>query len=95
MITTDEPGVYIEGKYGIRLENELLCQEKETTSYGRFFQFESLTLAPIDLDALDVSLLSAPDRARLNQYHQNVFETLSPGLFPEERDWLAYYTRKI
>ena len=57
--------------------------------------FESLTLAPIDLDALDVSLLSASDRARLNQYHQNVFETLSPGLSPGERDWLAYYTRKI
>lgn len=95
MITTDEPGVYISGKHGIRLENELLCLEKERTDYGTFLCFEPLTLAPIDLDALDPSLISDFERQILNSYHKKVYETLSPYLTSEEKQWLAGYTRKI
>ena len=66
MITTDEPGLYIDGSHGIRLENELLCVERQNTEYGRFLGFDCLTLAPIDLDAIDPSLLTEVDRQRLN-----------------------------
>ena len=95
MITTDEPGVYITGKHGIRLENELLCREKESTTYGKFLHFEALTLAPIDLDAVDPALLTDLDRRRLNSYHRRVYETLSPYLTDEEQEWLKKYTREI
>ena len=95
MVTTDEPGVYLDGKHGIRLENELLCQKKEETEFGTFLCFEPLTLAPIDLDAVDVSLLTDLDRQRLNAYHRKVFQMLSPELDADERDWLLKYTREI
>ena len=95
MITTDEPGVYITGKHGIRLENELLCREKESTAYGKFLHFEALTLAPIDLDAVDPALLADLDRRRLNSYHRRVYETLSPYLTDAEKEWLKKYTREI
>lgn len=95
MITTDEPGVYISGKHGIRLENELLCIEKERTDYGTFLGFEPLTLAPIDLDALDPSLISDFEKGILNDYHRKVYETLAPHLSEDEKTWLAEYTREI
>lgn len=95
MITTDEPGLYITGCHGIRLENELLCVEKETTEYGRFLGFESLTLAPIDLDAVDPSVLTDEDKCRLNAYHKWVYNLLAPKLNEEEKNWLAEYTREI
>ncbi len=95
MITTDEPGVYLAGKHGIRLENELLCREKFVTDYGKFLEFESLTLAPIDLDAVDASLLTDLDRQRLNAYHKRVYELLSPELSEDEKKWLLKYTREI
>lgn len=95
MITTDEPGIYVTGKHGIRLENELLCCVKNITDYGKFLSFETLTLAPIDLDAVDAALLTDLDRQRLNTYHQNVYRHLSPGLSGEEKKWLRKYTREI
>lgn len=95
MITTDEPGLYIDGSHGIRLENELLCVERQNTEYGRFLGFDCLTLAPIDLDAIDPSLLTEVDRQRLNDYHQAVYHTLAPELTPEEQAWLKTYTRAI
>ena len=95
MITTDEPGLYITDCHGIRLENELLCVEKETTEYGRFLGFESLTLAPIDLDAVDPSVLTDEDKRRLNAYHKQVYDLLAPELDEDERSWLAEYTREI
>lgn len=95
MVTTDEPGVYAEGSHGIRIENELLCKKTQKTEYGQFMEFEHLTYAPIDLDCLDVSMMTAEDKARLNDYHQIVFEKLSPHFKGEELEFLKKYTRRI
>lgn len=78
MVTTDEPGVYIEGSHGIRTENELLCVSDRENEYGEFLRFEPLTFAPIDLDGIDPALMSRPERHGLNDYHALVYSTLSP-----------------
>ena len=95
MITTDEPGVYLEGEYGIRIENELLCRKAEKNEYGQFMQFENITYAPIDLDAVNVKELTDREKKLLNSYHQNVYRVLSFYLTDEEKDWLKEYTRAI
>lgn len=95
MITTDEPGVYEEGKYGIRIENELLCKKGIKNQYGQFMEFENITYAPIDLDAIDVSEMTASERKLLNDYHAMVYEVVAPHLTEEEQAWLQVYTRKI
>lgn len=89
MITSDEPGVYLPGKFGIRLENLLLCVNREKTEYGQFLGFEPLTLVPFERDAIDTGLMSLRERKLLNQYHEKVFETISPYLDAEEAEWLA------
>lgn len=88
MITSDEPGIYLEGKYGIRLENLLLCVKREKTPYGQFMGFEPLTMAPFERKAIDVMQMSDRERQLLDQYHRKVFENLSPYLDRDERDWL-------
>lgn len=95
MITSDEPGIYLEGQYGIRIENELLCRKGEKNSYGQFMYFEDLTFVPIDLDGVEEGLMSEVDKERLNTYHQMVCEKLEPYFTGEEREWLRYVTRKI
>lgn len=95
MITTDEPGIYLEGQYGIRLENELLCQKDIKNEYGQFMSFNCLTLVPIDLDGIDPTLLSYDEKIALNDYHQKVYDTISPFLNSEEQEWLKKYTRNI
>lgn len=95
MIVTNEPGIYIEGSHGIRLENELLCQAGEKNEYGQFMYFEPITYIPIDLDALEPSMMSDEDKKLLNEYHKLVFEKVSPHLNDEEKEWLAKYTREI
>lgn len=95
MNITDEPGIYLEGQYGIRIENELLCVKGTENEYGQFLHFEPLTFVPIDLDAVEVSLLSQKEKNWLNQYHQEVYEKISPYLTDEEKDWLKEYTRVI
>lgn len=95
MITSDEPGVYFDGAYGIRLENLLLCVEKQKTDFGRFLGFETLTLTPFDLDAVDSSLLSCRERTLLNAYHARVREALSPYLTEGEQDWLSLAARPV
>lgn len=95
MITTDEPGVYIEGSHGIRIENELLCVEVGTNEYGTFMGFEPITLAPIDLDGIDVKYLELADIRLLNEYHAKVYETISPYLDKKEQEWLKEYTKVI
>lgn len=95
MVTTDEPGIYIEGRFGVRLENELVCREGETNGYGKFMYFEPVTLCPIDLDAVDVSLIDDITRERLNEYHARVYAALSPHMDEEERIWLREYTRPV
>ena len=95
MVTTDEPGVYIEGSHGIRTENELLCVAGEKNEYGQFLHFECLTFAPIDLDAIDPQYLSEREKGWLNAYHKEVFEKISPYLTEDETEWLRKYTRAI
>lgn len=95
MVTTDEPGIYIEGSHGIRLENELLCRKGEENEYGQFMYFEDLTYVPIDLDAVEVSQLEETDKRRLNSYHQEVYERLAPYFEGEELTWLQHVTRGI
>ncbi|MCI8937921.1 MAG: aminopeptidase P family protein [Lachnospiraceae bacterium] len=95
MVTTDEPGIYIEGSHGIRLENELLCRKGEANEYGQFLYFEDLTCVPFDIDGVELSLLTETDRVRLNAYHKEVFEKLEPYFEGEELDWLKEVTREI
>lgn len=95
MITTDEPGVYLEGKYGIRIENELLTIPLKENEYGKFLGFEIVTYCPIDLDGIDVNLLTTEERIFLNKYHQMVYRKLKPYLNKEEQAFLKQYTRAI
>lgn len=95
MITSDEPGLYLEGKYGIRTENELLCLKGTKNEYGQFMYFENLTLVPIDLDAIVPEQMSDDEKRRLNAYHADVFRVISPYLTEEEALWLKEYTREI
>lgn len=96
MVTTDEPGIYIEGSHGIRIENELVCHELENNEYGQFMGFEAITCAPIDLDAVIPEQMTARQRQWLNDYHAFVYEKLASLMENEdERAWLAHATRKI
>lgn len=95
MVTTDEPGVYLEGKYGIRTENELVCCKAEKNEYGQFMKFENITYAPIDLDAIDPNEMTGREKKMLNDYHAMVYKTLSPYMTAEENEWLKQYTRAI
>ncbi len=95
MITTDEPGYYEDGAYGIRIENELLCVEGEETEYAQFYQFQNITYAPIDLAPVLPELLSEEEKEWLNSYHEMVRIILAPYLDDDERDWLEDETRAI
>lgn len=95
MICSDEPGLYIEGSHGIRTENLIVSKKAEKNSYGQFMEFEFLTFVPIDLDALDRSLMEKRDIQYLNAYHRQVYEKISPYLTEEERQWLKEATREI
>ncbi len=95
MIQSDEPGVYVEGKFGIRHENELEVVLGEKNFYGQFLHFEPLTYVPFDLDGVDVSLLTDDEREWLNAYHQDVVTKISPFLSTEESEWLAHVCRNV
>lgn len=95
MVTTDEPGVYVEGSHGIRIENELVARNGEYSEYGQFMYFENITYCPIDLDGIDTSLLDASDIRKLNQYHKEVYKTLNPYLCKNDREKLLELTREI
>lgn len=95
MITSDEPGLYLEGEYGIRLENLLLCVSRGDTPYGNFLGLEHLTLVPFDLAAVDSSQMSKQEIGLLNEYHKTVFSMLSPYLTKQEVAWLSHVTRSI
>ncbi len=92
MVISDEPGVYITGEYGIRHENLVTVREVETNEFGRFLGFEVLTLFPFDTTALDRTLLTADEIGWLNNYHQTVYERLSPRLAADEKAWLREKT---
>lgn len=95
MICSVEPGLYVEGRFGARTENMILCVPDETNQYGQFLRFEFLTWAPIDLDAIDVRFMDEKDVERLNAYHAEVYRKIAPFLEEEEREWLKGAVREI
>ncbi len=95
MITSNEPGVYLEGKFGVRIENLIVCRKGEKNEYGQFMYFETLTLTPYDLDAIDVSMLTEHEKELINDYHRRVREVIGPELDDDERAWLEYATRAV
>lgn len=95
MTVTDEPGLYLSGKFGVRIENTLLIKDYQTTEFGKFLQMESLTLCPIDLTPVDFSMLQPEEIEWLDTYHRDVFEKLSPYLEGEDLEWLRKATRPV
>lgn len=95
MIVTNEPGAYIEGSHGIRIENELLVKEACETEHGKFLEFETITYAPIDLNGIVKTLLTKEEKQQLNEYHSEVYEKLSPYLNKKEKEFLKEYTKSI
>lgn len=95
MVMSDEPGIYIAGKYGIRIENLVVCNDWVTNDYGRFLEFETLTLCPIDAKPIDLNMLNAEERNWLNAYHSAVNEKLAPLVSDEAKEWLAQKTKAI
>lgn len=95
MILTNEPGIYKEAMHGVRTENTLLVVDDFETEYGRYMKFDTISFCPIDLDGLDVDLLTHQEKDWLNNYHREVYEKLSPYLNKDEKDWLKYETRLI
>ena len=95
MTVTDEPGLYLSGKFGVRIENTLLIKDYQTTEFGKFLQMESLTLCPIDLTPVDFSMLQPKEIEWLDTYHRDVFEKLSPYLEGEDLEWLREATRPV
>ena len=95
MITSDEPGYYLENEFGIRHENLVLCKKAEKTSFGQFLCFEPLTMVPFDLEGINPEEMTERERKLLNDYHQKVYTTISPYLDEEEKEWLKQATREI
>jgi Xaa-Pro aminopeptidase len=95
MVTTNEPGIYREGEYGIRTENMLLTVPDQTTDSGEFLKFETLSFCPIDLKAIESEMLNRKEKEWLNNYHAQVFEKLANDLDPEERKWLKETTKPV
>jgi Xaa-Pro aminopeptidase len=95
MITSNEPGLYIEGRYGIRCENLIVTEPWKTTDFGRFLQFNTMTLFPFDLNLFDTSIMSDAEIKWVNDYHEMVRARLTPFLTPEEAAWMAEKTRPL
>lgn len=95
MILTNEPGVYKEGRYGIRIENTLVVSEYSKTEFGEFYKFENLTYCPIDIRLIDTSIMQKLELEQINNYHKNVYETLRAHLNEEEEEWLKSMTKAI
>ena len=95
MILSDEPGVYFENRYGIRLENLLLCRKAEKTDHGQFMAFDTLTMVPFDRRAIDPAQMSKQELTLLNRYHAAVYQAISPHLTAEERIWLYEATQPL
>ena len=92
MVVSNEPGVYVEGEYGIRIENIMICQKGNKNEYGQFMYFEPLTFVPIDKEAIDTSLMTGDEIEKINQYHKEVYRKISPYLSEAEADWLKEAT---
>ena len=95
MVTTNEPGIYFEGKFGIRIENIMIIRKKQENEFGSFLEFETITFCPIDQHLIDLSMLIPEEKDWLNHYHVTVYEKLQPFLTGEEKHWLINATAKI
>lgn len=95
MVTSNEPGLYRAGQYGIRIENLVLCVEDEDTDFGKFLRFETLTLFPIDESLIEKSMLTQEEINWINGYHERVFREVSPMLNEEEREWLRLKCKSL
>lgn len=95
MVITNEPGIYRNGEHGIRTENTILVKEKCNTEFGKFMEFEVISYCPIDLDAIDKTILEKEEKDWLNNYHKEVYEKLSPYLEEDLKEWLKNQTRAI
>lgn len=95
MVTSNEPGVYLEGRFGVRHENLMVCMKGEKNEYGQFMYFDTLTMVPFDLDGVDPSLMTEREKQLLNDYHRTIYETIGPKLDEDEREWLKEATRAI
>lgn len=95
MVTTVEPAIYRDGQYGMRTENVTLVVEDIENEFGQFYKFETLTLAPIDINLIEIDLLDTKEKKWINDYHKEVLKRLGPGLNKEESDWLTSRTKAI
>ena len=95
MLVSDEPGVYLAGEYGIRIENVLEVKKGVKNSDGQFMEFAPLTWVPIDCEGIDPGQMPAKERLELNEYHRMVYDKISPFLNEEEREWLEAVTAGI
>ena len=95
MITSNEPGLYREGEYGIRCENLVLTVDAFTTDFGHFLKFETLTLFPFDLKLFDTAIMTEEEIAWVNSYHMMVCERLLPHLNADEQEWLVAHTAPL
>lgn len=93
MDVTNEPGIYVEGSHGIRIENVMVAQNDEKNEYGQFMHFQTLTWVPIDMEAIDERYMTETQRAFLYAYQRQVYDKVSPYLDEEEREWLKKETR--
>lgn len=92
---SNEPGIYLEGRFGIRHENLVMCRAGEQNEYGQFMYLEPLTMVPFDRDAILPELMTERERQWLNAYHRKVYETLAPYLTEDERKWLQEATEAV
>lgn len=95
MLTSNEPGLYLEGRYGIRTENLMLCKKAEKNGYGQFMEFETVTWVPYEREAILPEILTKAELDWLNAYHKHVYETIGLLLDEEERAWLLEATAEI
>jgi len=95
MLTSNEPGLYLEGKFGIRIENLIVTKVKKENEFGTFYGFETVTFCPICLDLVNVDMLTRDEKHWLNDYHKAVYEKLSPSLTAEEKSWLKHETKAV
>jgi Xaa-Pro aminopeptidase len=95
MTVTDEPGLYLDGKFGVRIENTLVIKGYKETEFGKFLQMEPLTLCPIDMEPVDFDILLPEEILWINRYHQHVYDKLSPYLSEDEKQWLKTATKEV
>ena len=95
MIVTDEPGLYLEGRFGVRIENTMIILPYKETEFGRFLQMEPLTLCPIDTEPIIIDMMRPEEIEWLNNYHKRVYDELSPLLEDEDKEWLKQKTRPL